>query len=429
MDRLTRVGYDSLLRALVNEESNIIYDRQGSLEPFIEKLSALRTGGSGVVNILHVGDSHIQAGFWDSRLREHFSRDFGDGGRGIILPHRLTGTNEPRDYYIRTQVGYEGLRTTSNPLKEKLGFTGTGIMFTGGAPAVEIWHKGGFDAVTVHHHPGAPFLVPDATLMSDMQCTIGDGECSTTYYLDRTVDTLRMEALYAPRDYTPLYYGFTLHGGANGVVYHALGANSAAFEHFQRQTTLPDGGAMDLFPDLIIVSLGTNNCFGRNYRSAGLRVVVESFFGSLAENYPGIPVLITTPRESCSLTGGKRVPNPNIEDAARILRESASEYGFAHWDLYNAAGGKGISEEWYRMKLSGRDRIHLTEGGYNLIGDMLYDAFVKYYNDFMSVPPETRARLNMLAPSTHPPADPYGEFRRYTKALAAGNMARLADQT
>lgn len=421
-----RVVFEEALAELVNDSLNVVVDRDGALHPFLEKLAALREGESGVVNILHIGDSHVQAGFWDDRMREHFFRDFGNAGRGLVLPHRLTGTNEPRDYYIRTGVGHEGHRTTSNQSGGKLGFTGTGVVFTGGAPDVEIWHKGGFDAVTVHHHPAAPFLAPPDSLLLDMQCVMGDTQYSTTYYLDRTVDTLRMEALFAPADYVPLYYGFTLHGGPSGVMYHAVGANSAAFEHFERQTTIPDGGASVVLPDLIIVSLGTNNCFGRNYRSGALRLVVERFFGAMAENYPGIPVLVTTPRESCNLSGGRRVPNPNIEDAAAVIRESAEEAGFAYWDLYNAAGGRGIAETWYGMKLPGRDRIHLTESGYRLVGDMLYDALIKYYNSYISVPEDIRARINVLRPASAPVRDPYDSFRRYSRLLAAGDLYRIS---
>lgn len=426
VDGVPRVVLDRELAALVNDSLNIIVDRDGALHPFLEKLAELRQGGSGVVNILHIGDSHVQAGFWDDRMREHLTRDFGNAGRGLVLPHRLTGTNEPRDYYIRTGVGYEGYRTTSNQRGEKLAFTGTGVEFTGGAPNMEIWHRGGFDAVTVHHHPAAPFLAPPDSLLLDMQCAMGDTEYSTTYYLNRTVDTLRMEALFAPADYVPLYYGFTLHGGPTGVMYHAVGANSAAFEHFERQTTIPDGGAAAVLPDLIIVSLGTNNCFGRNYRSAALRLVVERFFGAVAANYPGLPVLVTTPRESCNLSRGRRVPNPNIEDAAAVIRESAEAAGFAYWDLYNAAGGRGIAETWYNLKLSGRDRIHLTESGYQLVGDMLYDAIAKYYNGYISVPDEVRARVNSLRPGTAPVRDPYDSFRRYSRLMAAGDLYRIS---
>ncbi|MCC8035161.1 MAG: GDSL-type esterase/lipase family protein [Rikenellaceae bacterium] len=384
-NEIPQVVFNPRLHGLVDHDRNIIIDETGNLASFIEKLQALRSGVyNGSVNIVHVGDSHVQAGFWDGRMRDHFARDFGCGGRGSILPHRLTGTNEPSDYYIRTTNSYKGFRVTSNDSRQKLSYTGTGILFDYGYPRVEIWARDGFDAVTVIHHPDAAPLGPDASLLLDTQCVMGDTEENTTYYLSRRVDTLVLEAKYVPGvdSPLPLYYGFILHGGS-GVTYHSIGANGAAFEHFERYTTIPEGGAGQLFPDLIIVSLGTNNCYGRNYRSDNLTKVVERFFDSIEENYRGVPVLVTTPRESGQrASGSKYAPNPNIEDAAAVIRQAASRYGFATWDFYSAAGGKGIIEKWFEMKLSGRDRIHLTEEGYRLVGDMMYDALIKYYNCF-----------------------------------------------
>ncbi|MCD8072739.1 MAG: hypothetical protein LUE10_06165, partial [Alistipes sp.] len=297
-DELVRVEFPPELSALVDHDINVIEDETGSLAPFIEKLQALRSGEfNGSVNILHIGDSHVQAGFWDGRMREHFSRDFPSGGRGIILPHRLTGTNEPRDYYIRTTNRYKGFRTTSNDSRQKLSYTGTGMLFEYQYPQIEIWSRDGFDAVTVIHHPGAAPLSPPDSLLLDTQCFMGDTEENTTFYLRQRVDTLELRAKYLPGENNPLpmYYGFILYNGT-GVTYHTIGANSAAFEHFERNTTIPGGGAGQLFPDLIIISLGTNNCYGRNYRSDNLAKVVERFFESLADNYRDIPMLVTTPR-------------------------------------------------------------------------------------------------------------------------------------
>ncbi|MCD7969646.1 MAG: GDSL-type esterase/lipase family protein [Alistipes sp.] len=427
---LPRVVFKDDLGGLVNDELNVFVDLSGNLAPFMARLEALRSGEyTGDLNILHIGDSHVQAGFWDERVRMHLVRDFGSGGRGVILPHRLTGTNEPRDYYIRTGNAYEGFRLTSNSSKEKLSFTGTGILFDYNYPEVELWTREGFDAVTIIHHPKAPLLSPPDSLMGDMQCVMGDTEERTTFYLNRKVDTLTLSVRYdlpgtVPDNPHPLYYGFILHKG-HGIVYNSIGANSAAFEHFERYSTIPAGGGNQLFPDLIIISLGTNNCYGRNYRSDNLATVVDRFLGAVSENYPGIPVLVTTPRESGQRSGRNYVANPNIEDAAKVISRSAEKYNFAFWDLYNAAGGRGIMEKWYEKKLSGRDRIHLTENGYNLVGDMMYDALAKYYNEFIGSvhrPATGRAAHGFPQPNINPDEDvPFIRFAALE--ILAGNRS------
>ena len=50
------------------------------------------------VSMLLIGDSHVQAGINSGVTRELLQYDFGNAGRGIIAPLRLSGTNEPSDY-------------------------------------------------------------------------------------------------------------------------------------------------------------------------------------------------------------------------------------------------------------------------------------------------------------------------------------------
>jgi hypothetical protein len=45
-------------------------------------------------------------------------------------------------------------------------------------------------------------------------------------------------------------------------------------------------------------------------------------------------------------------------------------------------GGYGSSQKWYKAKLMQRDRIHFTNEGYKIKGDLLYEAFLKWFAEF-----------------------------------------------
>lgn len=64
---------------------------------FLDKLHQLEQGDIDRVRIVHIGDSHVQAGFWTGDLRYHFQKRFGDAGRGLVFPFRLAETNNPLD--------------------------------------------------------------------------------------------------------------------------------------------------------------------------------------------------------------------------------------------------------------------------------------------------------------------------------------------
>ena len=370
---------------VIDSASNVIIDSTGSLKPFYDKLIGLRSGEDEVVSIIHLGDSHIQGGFWDSRLKELFQSDFGDAGPGLIVPHKLAGGNEPGWYAIITKEKYVSGRVTSRDLAEKLGFTGVAVGMSAVNPTIKIWSKEPFNSITVFHHPKAPLFREPDSLSIGSYCTLGNSSRSTRIALSQSVDSIALQATITQRFNNPTVYGFSLENGEPGILLHSVGVNSAAFEHFERNTDFTQGGARDLAPDLIIVSLGTNNCYGSNYKSDQLRETAESFVRDLISNYPGVPLLITTPMEGCRRIYGRYSVNKNVADVSEVLRSVAKDNGVACWDLYNAAGGNNASNVWYGRRLMQGDHLHMTEEGYALQGDMLYNAIMDSYNGYLRV--------------------------------------------
>jgi hypothetical protein len=45
-------------------------------------------------------------------------------------------------------------------------------------------------------------------------------------------------------------------------------------------------------------------------------------------------------------------------------------------------GGYGAMGKWYAMKLSARDRVHYTGKGYQIQGDLFYNALMAGYENY-----------------------------------------------
>ena len=75
-----------------------------SLQPFFAGLDSLRAGKDTVLTIVHLGDSHIQAGYYSGKVMRLLQAQFGNAGRGWIAPFKLSRTNEPDDYFISSSV-------------------------------------------------------------------------------------------------------------------------------------------------------------------------------------------------------------------------------------------------------------------------------------------------------------------------------------
>lgn len=368
---------------LRDSTANTIADSIHTLEGFMQKLLALRSGADSVVSILHIGDSHLQAGIWSSRVRDLFHEDFGNAGRGLIVPYKLSGTNEPRNYAIRSPHPVFSYRGTEKGLTEIPGFTGLAVAFEGQESEFNIWSKNSFNAVTVFHHEKAPMLHISEEFDPGTYCTIDNTPTSTRIVLSQTTDTLTLKGKLTEQLNNPTFYGFMLENGQPGVLYHMIGLNGAAFEHISGNTSLLESGAEALRPDLIIVSLGTNNCFGSGYRSEQFRSVARRFVKKIKTSYPYSAILMTTPIESCRRSRRVYTVNPNVADVARVIVDVCREEGVAYWNMFDAAGGDGSNAVWHENKLIRDDRIHLSEQGYVMLGDMLYEAITGYYNDWL----------------------------------------------
>ncbi|MCD7850145.1 MAG: hypothetical protein LUH63_10660, partial [Parabacteroides sp.] len=75
-----------------------------SLLPFFDGLDSLRAGKDTVLTVVHLGDSHIQAGYYSGQVMRLLQAQFGNAGRGWIAPFKLSRTNEPDDYFISSAI-------------------------------------------------------------------------------------------------------------------------------------------------------------------------------------------------------------------------------------------------------------------------------------------------------------------------------------
>jgi len=77
------------------------------LRPFFEKLAKLEDGKGGKVNIVHIGDSHIQADYFTDAARAPLQRRFGDGGRGFVFPYSRNVSTTTRPYRFATNANWQ----------------------------------------------------------------------------------------------------------------------------------------------------------------------------------------------------------------------------------------------------------------------------------------------------------------------------------
>ena len=150
-----------------------------------------------------------------------------------------------------------------------------------------------------------------------------------------------------------------------------------------------------LSPDLFIVSLGTNEAFGK-VADENMRSEIDCMIRDLRKYNPDAKILLTTPME-CQRAkrvarrktrrGRRRAVysksfsvNENVKRMRNVILRYGKDNGIPVYDWYEVAGGDGASTAWVENGLMNTDRIHNTFAGYKLQGDLLYNALESALN-------------------------------------------------
>lgn len=359
------------------------------------------------VSIVHIGDSHVQADYSTGITRELLQYDFGNAGRGLISPLKMSGTNEPQDYIFQSRGSWIPNKLMSTSWRQTVGFTGTSIRpttstgeLTVGTSEREDYNP--FSSVTIFH----------------------SGRLSVNGVTNGAGEKVRFRAIPS-RDYTQIVlptqetsitidfasagdltvFGASLSGNRPGVYYHAIGNNGAAYETYNRIGNV-GVGINPLQPNLVIISLGTNEAFGRLDTRAFARSI-DQLVKNIRTSNPEALILLTTPMEcQRSVTTTKKVKvrgkkrkgrrartrtvnrttrsyavNKNIAPLRQTILDYGKDNGIAVYDWYEVAGGSGASSSWISNGLFAKDRVHHSRNGYNLEGRLIYEAIMDALRD------------------------------------------------
>ena len=367
-----------------------INDPTHSMSDFIKELMDLLHGKDTVINVVHLGDSHIQAGFLSGRTMRLLQNSFGNAGRGWVAPFKLSKGNEPPDYFILSNVKewIAGRCIQPNP-KCPWGIGGIGIETK--AKDIDfrliIAPKNGqgysFNKVLLYRASDAVKMMPvnlDTSMVTVSACNSQPFEnmMIDTFATSCLVDTFAVRSIQSSNE-ASLYYGFQLMNGNAGILYHAIGVNGARYVDYTHRAYIRQLSLLK--PSLLIISLGTNESFGRNFNQETFELQVHALICLIREELPGTSVLITTPAETYkSIYVNKKrqyVRNENIAKIAEVLSAYTEREMLACWDLYAISGGANSCKKWFDAKMLGRDRIHFSRDGYEEQGILLYKAIAR----------------------------------------------------
>jgi lysophospholipase L1-like esterase len=369
------------LNAKLPAPSPLLDDDAHQLDPFFAALWNLEQGKSaqdkstGVVTVLHYGDSPTTADLITGDVRAQLQARFGDGGRGYTL------IAKPWAWY-----GHRGVDMSDHGWKIR---TGVGLMREGiyglGGAAFEgqpgAWSKfritesqqTAAEIEYLAHPGGGTFSVEADGAEITEQSTSADTQSAVSLHVPLPPGT--KEVTLQPTQGTVTLFGIDFRRGSSGLLYDSLGLNGATTTVLARvlEPNLWQQELDHASPTLIIVNYGSNESsfgsFVHKQYAAELRLAIDR----LRKADPAASILIMSPMDRGERNGLDDIETMStIPEIVAIQRQVAAETGCAFFDTYDAMGSSGTMARWYAAspRLVTADLLHPTPQGAAIVATL-----------------------------------------------------------
>ncbi|MDX2306004.1 MAG: GDSL-type esterase/lipase family protein [Microscillaceae bacterium] len=378
-------------KAFVRYDQNTILlpYQESSFNGFHVAMENLIAGRQQKLNVVHIGDSHIQADYFSGQVRTHFNEEdlLGNGGRGYFFPASMAKSQNAFNLKVSYVGNWQGCKNVDLQQSCSWGLGGmTATSYDQNAqftidPNSRTANSYPISKIRIYYPVDNPnsfyinLITPQGLVAPNRLNADGYAE----FYLDEPQKsvTFQLEKKFAHQNVFVLE-GIALSNHDAGVQYHAVGVNGATVYSFLKAPKL-EKHLQSLNPNLVIISLGTNDAYSSYFDGEAFKLNYARLIQRIKAACPQSSILLTTPAD-CALPGG--IANPSNKAARQKIIELAEESDCAVWDLFTIMGGFGSSQKWFSNQLSAADRVHFTKKGYDLQGDLLYDALIQNYAEY-----------------------------------------------
>jgi lysophospholipase L1-like esterase len=344
---------------------------------FVDKLSAIHLLEEGKVHILHIGDSHLQADMLTGAARSTLQDAFGNAGRGVVFPYKLAETYGPKDFTATTNKKWQSSWIVHKTKLFDIGLPGIGAMSldSSGGFTIDFRKDGksnpysnGFMLYKQNETSGKGEIIVNGTRA---QPIVSERYAKIPFTKTAPSETFSMEFIGGRLNLHTLFFENDKHG----LIYSSFGVTSARYDHYWNNPLFFDE-LPELNPDLLIISLGTNESYDRNFTEAYFTKYVDSTLSKIERILPHLSILLVTPSENYKIRDGGPVWNEHVAIVNKVLRQQAEKHNCALWDMERAMGGKGSMLTWKSQGLVNKDYVHFLRPGYELQGKLLAEAIL-----------------------------------------------------
>jgi lysophospholipase L1-like esterase len=377
------VAQDIPYYKFIRYSANVLhYDSASpSINRLLNSWERLQTTHQGNISIVHIGGSHVQAGSLTNAVRCNIMADNPDlvGPRGMIFPYSAAAKcNNPADYRVHCP---QKMILTRNVYKDHTYPLGLcGIAVTASDTLTEIAIK--LNEPRVDYATNRIILLGHSDQGVVPRLRIENREVYPSYIdnrtdrylfnLGQTVDSFCIVLPCREGDMFSVT-GILLDNRQAGFSYHSIGVNGASVPDYLRCRNFVRDLRL-LHPDVVIFGIGINDASGTNFDTAAFRQNYLHLVDSVRAVNPDCAFIFVTNNDSFRKVKRRYNVNNNGALAREVFYRLAHDTDGAVWDQFEVMGGLKSMNTWYKNGLAQKDRVHFTSAGYQLVGDLFYQA-------------------------------------------------------
>ena len=146
----------------------------------------------------------------------------------------------------------------------------------------------------------------------------------------------------------------------NGICFYSFNTHPEYFDSI-----------INFHPEILIVHLGTNGAYVDNFSKKAFRQEMEKFYSTLTDSLPEVKAVFVTPftnKKRRYRKRGKLRINYNNRAASEEIISFVADHPATFLVDNNAEAGMNFLKSKSLMR---HDNIHLTEAGYNVLGEQV----------------------------------------------------------
>jgi len=368
---------------LIQCDENLIHNiQEENLRPLIDKFQNIKSEKHEPIRIVHIGDSHLQAGFITEKIKQELFQRFSQdtiASPGFVFPYTIAQTNNPFFYNLNYKGDWDWCKNVDFEKTCRLGLSGITVRTKDSLSSIQLKMENEkyndpinyyFNRIRILHSSN-----PISIKVNGIEANTQDG--TSVIQLNNITDSISVEIKNPLKGEFFELYGIILENEASKINYHTIGVNGATAQSYLKCDYF-SRHLMTIDPDLVILSLGTNEAFNKDFNPIEHEYVLKDLILQIKDVTPDTDIILTIPNDH--FKNGKS--NINVESVRENIIKIAKEFNLSYWDFYTIMGSQASMEKWHEKGLTGDDKIHFKKKGYAIQGELFARALINLIDNF-----------------------------------------------